>query len=234
MTAEDCLTIAPTPFRPPDDPERLPCWSRFSNVANHPIHPNNLGGAFSRASGTRRPCLAEHSTVEGIVSLLGRILGDAVEDDLLPANPVHHHRNRGKRAFRIPHEMLWATPEEVLRGAGQAEQLQDRASAVLIITAAWTGCRWASGQGKNTLLRHTAWSLTQCRVPDRRWTRDWRHGSAKQATTLPKSSRSISGSAATESSVAWSNSRSQTSREFRRGSGRVRRRAGCPQQWRDA
>jgi len=83
----------------------------------------------------------EHSTVAGIIGLLGRILGDAVEDGLLPANPIRHHRNRGKRAFRIPHEMLWATPEEVLRGAQQAEQLQDRASAVLIITAAWTGCR---------------------------------------------------------------------------------------------
>jgi integrase len=43
--------------------------------------------------------------------------------------------------------MLWATPEEVLRGAGQAEQLQDRASAVLIITAAWTGCRWGELAG---------------------------------------------------------------------------------------
>lgn len=93
----------------------------------------------------------EHSTVEGVVSLLGRILGDAVEDGLLPASPVHHHHNRGKRAFRIPREMLWATPEEVLRGAYQAEQLHDRGSAVLIITAAWTGCRWGELAG---LQRH--------------------------------------------------------------------------------
>lgn len=82
----------------------------------------------------------EHSTVEGIIGLLGRILADAVEDSLLPANPVHR---RSKRAFRIPREMLWATPEEVLRGAHQAEQLRDRASAILIITAAWTGHRWS-------------------------------------------------------------------------------------------
>ncbi|MCE7009993.1 N-terminal phage integrase SAM-like domain-containing protein [Kibdelosporangium philippinense] len=78
----------------------------------------------------------EHSTVEGIVSLFSRILGDAVEDELLAANPVHRHHNRGRRAFRIHREMLWATPEEVLRGAQQAERLHNRASALLIITAA--------------------------------------------------------------------------------------------------
>jgi integrase-like protein len=38
--------------------------------------------------------------------------------------------------------MLWATPEEVLRGALQAAQLHNRGSALLIVTAAWTGCRW--------------------------------------------------------------------------------------------
>jgi hypothetical protein len=32
--------------------------------------------------------------------------------------------------------MLWATPEEALRGAYQAAQLHHRASALLIITAA--------------------------------------------------------------------------------------------------
>jgi hypothetical protein len=44
----------------------------------------------------------EHSTVEGIIGLLSRILADAVDDGLLPANPVHRHHRRGKRAFRIP------------------------------------------------------------------------------------------------------------------------------------
>jgi len=68
----------------------------------------------------------EHSTVHGILGLLGRILGDAIDDGLIGANPVHHHRNRGKRALRIHREMLWATPEEVLRGALQAALLHDR------------------------------------------------------------------------------------------------------------
>lgn len=54
----------------------------------------------------------EHTTVHGTLGLLSRILADAVEDALLPANPVHHHRNRGKRARHIPREMLWATPKK--------------------------------------------------------------------------------------------------------------------------
>jgi integrase len=84
----------------------------------------------------------QHSTIVGIVSLFRRILGDAVEDGLILANPIHPHRNRGTRAFRIHHEMLWATPEEILYGAHQAERFHNRTSALLIITAAWTGCRW--------------------------------------------------------------------------------------------
>jgi integrase len=93
----------------------------------------------------------EHSTVEGIVGLFRRILGDAVEDGLLPTNPVHYHGRRGKRAFRVREEMLWATPEEVLRAAQQAERLHNRTSTLLIITAAWTGCRWGELAG---LQRH--------------------------------------------------------------------------------
>ncbi|TCO59221.1 integrase-like protein [Actinocrispum wychmicini] len=96
----------------------------------------------------------EHSTVEGIVSLFRRILGDAVEDGLLPVNPIHPHHNRGKRAFHIQHEMLWATPEEVLRAAQQAERLHNRTSALLIITAAWTGCRWGELAGLQRLNTH--------------------------------------------------------------------------------
>ncbi|OLF04778.1 hypothetical protein BLA60_39275 [Actinophytocola xinjiangensis] len=87
-------------------------------------------------------CGYQHTTVHGLLSLLGRILGDAVDDELIPANPVRHHRNRGKRAHHIIREMLWATPEEVLRGALQAAQLHHQSSALLIVTAAWTGCRW--------------------------------------------------------------------------------------------
>lgn len=111
---------------------------RFGPIALGDPHASDL----SQWSADLHAAGYEHSTVEGIAGLFSRILGDAVEDGLLPANPTHHHRNRGKRAFRIPHEMLWATPEEVLRAAHQAELLHNRTSALLIITAAWTGCRW--------------------------------------------------------------------------------------------
>lgn len=97
----------------------------------------------------------QHTTVHGILGLLGRIVGDAVDDGLIGANPVHHHRIRGKRAFRIHHEMLWATPEEVLRGALQAAQLHHRGSALLIVTAAWTGCRWGELAGLQRHNTHT-------------------------------------------------------------------------------
>lgn len=89
--------------------------------------------------------------MQGILGLLGRILGDAVEEGLIPANPVHHHRHRGKRALHIPREMLRATPEEVLRGALQAAALHHPGCALLIVTAAWTGCRWGELAG---LQRH--------------------------------------------------------------------------------
>jgi integrase len=120
----------------------------------HPLH-NILTSDVNQWSTDLHDAGYEHSTVEGIVGLLSRILADAVDDGLLRTNPVHRHHRRGKRAFRIPHEMLWATPEEVLRGAHQAQQLRDNASAILIITTAWTGCRWgemAALQRHNTHL----------------------------------------------------------------------------------
>jgi integrase len=105
---------------------------RFGTIALGDLRSSDL----SQWSADLHAAGYEHSTVEGITGLFSRILGDAVEDGLLPANPMHRHRNRGKRAFRIPREMLWATPEEVLRAAHQAELLHNRASALLIITAA--------------------------------------------------------------------------------------------------
>lgn len=106
---------------------------RFARLTLGDIHSSDI----TQWSAELHACGYEHSTIQGIIGLLGRILGDAVEDGLIPANPVHHHRNRGKRARRAHREMLWANPEEVLRGALQAAQLHDRASALLIVTAAW-------------------------------------------------------------------------------------------------
>jgi integrase len=114
-----------------------------------------------------------NTTVRGTTSLLSRILDDAAEDGLIHANPVHHHRNRGPRAFHIIREMLWATPEEVLRGALQAEQLSHRRDAIMIITAAWTGMRWGEIAG---LQRHNV------HIGDRLIIVDPDHGALKEGT----------------------------------------------------
>jgi hypothetical protein len=44
-------------------------------------------------------------------------------------------------------EKTWATPEQVLRVADQAGQLGGPTARLLIITAAWTGCRWGELTG---------------------------------------------------------------------------------------
>lgn len=124
---------------------------RFGHTPLGDIHSSDI----QQWAADLHACGYQHTTVHGLLSLLSRILGDAVDDRLIPANPVHHHRNRGRRAHHIIREMLWATPEEVLRGAYQAARLHHRGSALLIVTAAWTGCRWgelAALQRHNTHL----------------------------------------------------------------------------------
>lgn len=89
---------------------------RFGHTALGVIHSSDI----QRWAADLHACGYQHTTVHGLLSLLSRILGDAVDDRLIPANPVHHHHNRGRPAHHIIREMLWATPEEVLRGAYQA------------------------------------------------------------------------------------------------------------------
>ena len=83
-----------------------------------------------------------NSTTAGIVKLLSMILTDAADEGLIPANPVHRRRRRGRRSHRIQRERVWATPDEVLRIADQAQALGGDTARLLIITAAGTGCRW--------------------------------------------------------------------------------------------
>lgn len=97
------------------------------------------------------------ATITGWVNLLSMILTDAVDQRLIPANPVHKRRRRGRRSRRITPEKIWATPEQVLRIADQAGMLGGPTARLLIITAAWTGCRWGELTGlhrRNIDLHH--------------------------------------------------------------------------------
>lgn len=56
------------------------------------------------------------STVRGILTVFSMMLEDAVDERLIPANPVRRRRRRGRRHRGIvPQETIWATPEQVLR-----------------------------------------------------------------------------------------------------------------------
>lgn len=89
------------------------------------------------------------STVATIRTVLSICLDDAVDDRLIPANPVRARRRRGRRRDRglKPVEKAWAMPEQVLRIANNAAVLGGRTARLLIITAAWTGCRWGELAG---------------------------------------------------------------------------------------
>ena len=87
---------------------------------------------------TLRATLAEKSVAD-VVGLLSMILGEAVDEGLLGANPCRKLRiNTGHRPER-PH----ATPDEVATLATRVSP----DNAVLIITAAYTGMRWGELAG---------------------------------------------------------------------------------------
>jgi integrase len=87
------------------------------------------------------------ATVSGFVKLLSMMLEDAVDEHFIPINPVRRRRRRGRRAARRQPEKIWATTEEVIRIAAQAAALTGDTIGTLIITAAWTGCRWGELAG---------------------------------------------------------------------------------------
>jgi integrase len=82
------------------------------------------------------------ATVASWVKLLSMILGDAVRQRLIAVNPVRQRRRRGRRSRAMVAERVWASPEQVLRIANQAGLLGGEVARLLVITAAWTGCRW--------------------------------------------------------------------------------------------
>jgi integrase len=79
------------------------------------------------------------STVASILSLLSMILGEAVEERRIPANPCRRLRNTSAQRPERP----WAT-------AAQVNEIAARVTApnqALIITAAYTGMRWGELAG---------------------------------------------------------------------------------------
>jgi integrase len=83
------------------------------------------------------------ATVASWVKLLSMILSDAVRQRLIPVNPVRQRRRRGRRSRVVVAERVWASPEQVLRIANQAGVLGGSVARLLVIAAAWTGCRWS-------------------------------------------------------------------------------------------
>ncbi|MGW4214800.1 tyrosine-type recombinase/integrase [Lentzea sp. NPDC004789] len=88
-----------------------------------------------------------NTTVATIIKVLSMILTDAADERLISCNPIRRYRRRGRRSHRIERERVWATPTEVLRIAEQAAALGGDTAGLLIITAAWTGCRWGELTG---------------------------------------------------------------------------------------
>lgn len=82
------------------------------------------------------------ASVSSWANLLSMILVDAVDERLIAVNPVRQRRRRGRRCRTLVRERVWATPEQVLRIADQAAALGGEVARLLVITAAWTGCRW--------------------------------------------------------------------------------------------
>ncbi len=89
------------------------------------------------------------STVAGITCVFAMLLSDAVDQRLIPANPFHRRRRRGRRRDHAPSraEKVFAMPEHVCRIADQATMLGGPSAGLLVITAAWTGCRWGELTG---------------------------------------------------------------------------------------
>ncbi|WP_116046415.1 tyrosine-type recombinase/integrase [Amycolatopsis palatopharyngis] len=98
-----------------------------------------------RASGLAK------TTVDSIIKCFSLTLGDAADEKLIAANPIHaRRRGRRRRAHRTPRK-VWAEPAEVLQIADQIARIYGPAGAVLFVTAAWTGARWGELVG---LQRH--------------------------------------------------------------------------------
>jgi integrase len=99
------------------------------------------------------------STVDGILTVFSMMLDDAVDQRLIPTNPAHRRRRRGRRRDHAPSraEKVFAMPEHVIQIADQATTLGGPSAGLLVITAAWTGCRWGELAGLQRESAHGLW-----------------------------------------------------------------------------
>ncbi|WP_156935063.1 hypothetical protein [Pseudonocardia spinosispora] len=96
------------------------------------------------ARNLRRAGYAE-STVATIVKILSMMLADAADERLIVANPIRPCR-RGRRRRERRREIVWATPEQALNAAATCGVW----AGLMIVTAAWSGCRWGEICGLQT------------------------------------------------------------------------------------
>jgi integrase len=89
------------------------------------------------------------ATVTTIRCVFSMLLDDAVAQHLIPTSPGRQNRRRGRRRDHAPTkaEKIFAMPEHVLRIAAHATELGGPSAGLLVITAAWTGCRWGEITG---------------------------------------------------------------------------------------
>lgn len=75
------------------------------------------------------------STVAGTITVFSMMLDDAVDERLIAVNPVHRRARRGRRREQspVPIERIWATPEQVVRIADNAESLGNRCYGLLVV-----------------------------------------------------------------------------------------------------
>lgn len=87
-------------------------------------------------------------TVNDIMKLFTMMLADAVEEKLIPANPIRPRR-RGRRRHRggRTREKVWGEPTPVLDVADQATAYYGPRAGVLVVTGGWTGSRWGELTG---------------------------------------------------------------------------------------
>jgi integrase len=85
------------------------------------------------------------ATVTTIRCVFSMLLDDAVAQHFIPTSPARQYHRRDHAPSKA--EKVFAMPEHVLRIAQHATELGGRSAGLLVITAAWTGCRWGEITG---------------------------------------------------------------------------------------